>query len=135
MASHYSSTLKKRLIHSIKTLELFNFGPQIQRWIKTFYNNCSSCVMNNGYASEFFKIQGGVRQGCALSGAFFVLCSGLEINKSKNEGMWLGASRNKKTKHFDIRHGPLNRSTHLELIFRMMKKFLIKRILNKSLLP
>ena len=37
-----------------KTLEVFNFGPQFQRWIKPFYNNCSSCVMNNGYASEFF---------------------------------------------------------------------------------
>ncbi|KAL9960119.1 hypothetical protein ACROYT_G033528 [Oculina patagonica] len=142
----------------IKTLEAFNFGPQIQQWIKTFYNNCSSCVMNNGYASEFFKIQRGVRQGCPLSGAHFVLCaeiladairrdktingikvfdkefkvsqyaddttafvadlesaenlfkllhafqkcSGLEINTTKTEEMWLGANRNKKTKHFDI---------------------------------
>ena len=141
-----------------KTLEVFNFGPQLQRWIKTFYNNCSSCVMNNGYASEFFEIQGGVRQGCPLSGALFVLCaeilgnairqdktisgikifdkefkvsqyaddttafvadlgsaenllklldafqrcSGLEINRSKTEGMWLGANQNKKSKHFDI---------------------------------
>ena len=114
--------------------------------------------MNNGYASKFFKIQRGVRQGCPLSGALFVICAeilgnairqdktisgikifnkqfkvsqyaddtnafaadvesaenlfklldafqrcpGLEINKSKTEGMWLGASRNKKTKHFDI---------------------------------
>ena len=57
-----------------KTLEVFNFGPQFQRWIKTFYN-CSSCVMNNGYASEFFEIQRGVRQGCPLSGALFVLCA------------------------------------------------------------
>jgi len=141
-----------------KTLEAFNFGPEIQQWIKTFYTNCSSCVMNNGYASEFFKIERGVRQGCPLSGALFVLCaeilanairqdktingiivfdkefkvsqyaddttafvadlqsaenlfkllhafqkcSGLEINTTKTEGMWLGANRNKKTKHFDI---------------------------------
>ena len=129
-----------------KTLEVLNFGPQIVRWINTFYNDCSSCVMNNGYASWFFKLQRGVRQGCPLSGALFVLCaeilanairqdktisgikifdrefkisqyaddttvfvsdlenlfkllnafqkcSGLEINKSKNEGMWLGANR------------------------------------------
>ena len=139
-------------------LEVLNFGPQIVRWTKTFYNDCSSCVMNNGYTSEFFKLQRGVRQGCPLSGALFVLCaeilanairqdktisgikifdrefkisqyaddttvfvsdlksaenlfkllnafqkcSGLEINKSKTEGMWLGANRNKTSKHFDI---------------------------------
>ena len=58
-----------------KTLKAFNFGPEIQQWIKTFYTNCSSCVMNNGYASEFFKIERGVRQGCPLSGALFVLCA------------------------------------------------------------
>ena len=135
-----------------KTLEVLNFGPQILRWIKTFYNDCYRC------ASEFFKLQRGVRQGCPLSGALFVLCaeilanairqdktmsgikifdrefkisqyaddttvfvsdlesaenlfkllnafqqcSGLEINKSKTEGMWLGANRNKTSKHFDI---------------------------------
>ena len=45
-----------------KTLEVLNFGPQIVRWIKTFYNDCSSCVMNNGYASEFFKLQRGELQ-------------------------------------------------------------------------
>ena len=28
--------------------------------------------------------------------------SALEINKSKTEGMWLGANRNKTSKHFDI---------------------------------
>ena len=58
-----------------KTLDVFNFGPQIIRWIKTFYNDCSSCVMNNGYASEFFRLQRGVRQGCPLSGALLVLCA------------------------------------------------------------
>ncbi len=69
-----------------KILEAFNFGPQIQQWIKTFYNNCSSCFMNNGYAFQFFKIQRGVRQGCPLSGALFVLCAeifGNEIRRDK----------------------------------------------------
>jgi len=103
--------------------------------------------MNNGYASDFFQLYRGVRQGCPLSGLLFVLaieilaqairqnenihglridetelklsmyaddltvfvkdecsanhlfkllndfgaCSGLKINISKTEGMWLGS--------------------------------------------
>ena len=57
-----------------KVLEAFNFGPQIRKWIRTFYTDISSCVINNGYTSEFFNLQRGVRQGCPLSGILFVLC-------------------------------------------------------------
>ena len=108
--------------------------------------------------SEFFELEQGVRQGCLLSSALFVLCaeilgnairqdrsicgiqivgkefkvsqyaddttafvadlqsaenvfkllhnfqkcSGLEVNLSKTEGMWLGANRSNETKHFGI---------------------------------
>ena len=139
-------------------LEAFNFGPQIRKWIKTFYTNISSCVINNGHASEFFNLQRGVRQGCPLSGILFVLCaeilaqairnnnnikgiqiynkeykisqyaddttafvpdatsaenlfetlrifrnvSGLELNKSKTEGMWLGSCRYSTSTPFGI---------------------------------
>ena len=138
----------------LRTLQAFNFGPCIQKWIRTFYTNCSSCFINNGFASDFFKLERGVRQGCPLSGSLFVLCaailanairndntikgikthdkefklsqyaddttafvsdtksainlfkllsnfqgcSGLEINKSKTKGMWLGASRKNRAK-------------------------------------
>ena len=50
-----------------KTLEALNFGPQLLQWIRTFYTDCSSCVVNNGYASVFFKLQRSVRQGCPPS--------------------------------------------------------------------
>ena len=121
---------------------------------QNFYSNCSSCFITNGFASEFFKLERGVHQGCPLSGSLFVLCaeilahairndntikgikihdkefklsqyaddttafvsdtksainlfkllsnfqewSGLEINKSKTERMWLGASRRNTSK-------------------------------------
>ena len=130
-----------------KVLEVMNFGPMFRKWIHTFYTNITSCVMNNGYASDFFQLYRGVRQGCPLSGLLFVLaievlaqairqnenihglrinetelklsmyaddltafikdecsanhlfkllddfgaCSGLKINISKTEGMWLGS--------------------------------------------
>ena len=71
-------TVDWRFLH--KTLEMFNFGPQIQQWVKTFYSDATSCVINNGYASEFFKLQRGVRQGCLLSGPLFVLCAEILAN-------------------------------------------------------
>jgi len=137
-----------------------NFGPSFLNWIHTFYSNISSCVVNNGYSSEFFSLQRGIRQGCLLSGLLFVLAveplahqirindsikglengtkitklslyaddttafirddssaaslftlldqfgdlSGLKINKSKTEGLWLGSwkSRLGKDEPFGI---------------------------------
>ena len=37
-------------------LRLFNFGLDILNWIKVFYSNVTSCVLNNGYASTFFSL-------------------------------------------------------------------------------
>ena len=41
------------------------------------YNNISSCVLNNGFATKHFNLSRGVRQGCPLSGTLFVI--GVEI--------------------------------------------------------
>ena len=56
-----------------KSLEVMNFGPMFQRWIRTFYSNIISCVINNGYTTSFCPLKRGVRQGCPLSGLLFVL--------------------------------------------------------------
>ena len=61
----------------IDTLNNFNFGPDIQNWVRTFYNNVTSCVLNNGHESEFFVLERGVRQDCPLSGLLFVI--GIEV--------------------------------------------------------
>ena len=54
------------------TINFFNFGPDILNWISIFYNDVSSCVLNN-HASTFFPLHRGVRQGCPLPGVLFVL--------------------------------------------------------------
>ena len=41
--------------------------------MKTLYSDICSCVINNGHASEFFKLERGVRQGCPLSPLLFIL--------------------------------------------------------------
>ena len=56
-----------------KVLNYFNFGDSFINWIKLFYNDAQSCVINNGHMSDFFKIKRGVRQGCPLSPYLFIV--------------------------------------------------------------
>jgi len=122
----------------------------LRQWIKVFYTDISSCVLNNGYASKHFHLERGVRQGYPLSGTLFVIaielltrsirrskeikgitidehnevklsqyaddttvllsdaqslsklfdllslferCSGLKLNQTKSEMLWLGSMR------------------------------------------
>ena len=79
-----SHSIEWNFIH--KCLETFNFGLDLQQWIKGFYTEICSCVLNNGYASKHFHLECGVRQGCPLSGTLFVIAIELlaqSIKRSK----------------------------------------------------
>ena len=142
-----------------RCLETFNFGLDLRQWIKVFYTDISSCVLNNGYASKHFHLERGLRQGCPLSSTLFVIaiellaqrirrskeikgipidehnevklsqyaddttvllsdvqslsrlfdllslferCSGLKLNQTKSEMLWLGSMRNRKDTIHDL---------------------------------
>ena len=59
----------------------FNFGSSLISWIKLCYRNMESCVLNNGWASNYFIPERGVRQGCPLSPYIFILCAEILANK------------------------------------------------------
>ena len=56
-----------------KTLKSFGFGEKFINWIHTFYNDISSCVGNNGFYSNYFKLKRSIRQGCPISALLFLL--------------------------------------------------------------
>lgn len=50
-----------------------NFGETFIRWINLFYKDAKSCITNNGYMSNFFPVERGVRQCCPLSPYLFII--------------------------------------------------------------
>lgn len=76
----------------MKTLDHFNFGSDIKRWIKLFYTNTETAVQNNCFITSWFKPSKGVRQGCPLSpfcgGTLKKDTSGFQ--RERNQSLWQG---------------------------------------------
>ena len=54
-------------------LTAYNFGPEFISGFSTLYANSNSCVINNGFFTNFFDISRSCRQGDPLSPYLFIL--------------------------------------------------------------
>ena len=74
----------------MKTLDYFNFGTDVKRWVSTFYTNIESAVLNNGFGTDWFKPSRGVRQGCPLSPYLFILSAEILAHKIRQDPEFKG---------------------------------------------
>jgi len=91
------------------TMRKFNFGDSFIQWVKTFYNEATSCVSNNGYTSKYFKLERGVRQGDPLSPYLFLLVVEVLANAirqdKKVEGICVSGKEIKLLQYADDTNG------------------------------
>ena len=82
-----------------RTFKHLNFGSSMINWVKTFCKNIESFVLNNGWSSNFFKPEWGVRQGCLLLPYLFILYVEVLAEKNKkyqrHQGHLCKSKRNK----------------------------------------
>uniref|UniRef100_A0A803K3T5 Reverse transcriptase domain-containing protein n=1 Tax=Xenopus tropicalis TaxID=8364 RepID=A0A803K3T5_XENTR len=55
------------------TLQRFNFGPSISKWVKLLYHSPKAAIVVNGSNTNYFPLQRGTRQGCPLSPLLFAI--------------------------------------------------------------
>ena len=58
-----------------RVLQYFNFGPSLISWIKVFQTGSESCIIQNGFMSDFLILKLGCRQGDQVSPYIFKLCA------------------------------------------------------------
>ena len=110
-----------------KTLEYYGFGPIFLKYIKLLYTQPKCCITNNGYSTEFFNIERGIRQGCPLSALLFVLCVEVlatEIRNSESiRGIFLKHHEIKLTQFADDTCLYLNGTNSLENVIPIFEDF------------
>ena len=88
-----------------KALKFLKFGSTICKWIKTFYNNITSSVIQCGHMSDSFTIGRGCRQGDPLSPYIFIICAeflAIKIRHNKNiKGIHINGTEFKISQYAD----------------------------------
>ena len=108
-------------------LHVFNFGPSLIQWIKAYYNNIESSVIDYGYTTGYFKLGRGVRQGDPLSPALFIialetLLIAIRCN-SHIHGFKIGSEQVKSIAFADDLTCPLADENSVTILFNLLERF------------
>jgi len=86
-------------------LQKFQFGQEFQKWVNIFYTDTKLKVKNNGWVSESFDMNRGVKQGCPLSALLFIVAVeflALSIRNCESiNGIMFGDYEHKITQYAD----------------------------------
>ena len=96
-------TVSWRFISEV--LDYFNFGNSIKTWVGLFQKGSETCILQNGFMSEYFNLRRGCRQGDPISPYIFILCAeilGKMIRKNKDiKGISLNGKEYKLSQYAD----------------------------------
>ena len=112
-----------------ETLCFYNFGISIQNWIKLFYNDVKSCVIQNGIISQYFNPEREDGQSDPISPYLFVLCAeilGILTRKNKDiKGIIIDGEEYKIPQYADDTSILLGSPTSMDGITRVLDYFAI----------
>ena len=66
-----------------RSLAAFGFGVNFRKFVTVMYTDISSCVINNGFTTPYFKLKCGIRQGCPLSALLFIIAAETLVNSMR----------------------------------------------------
>ena len=111
----------------LKCLDAFGFGPTLIRWVETFYNGITGCVLNNGISTPYLELERGVRQGDPLSPCLFIIAAEiLAVTIQSREdirGIMIGQEEFKLVQYADDLTLFVPNIECVQLILRLLDRF------------
>lgn len=105
----------------------FGFGPNYIAAIKTLFSDIETCIINNGYTSQYFTPSRGIRQGCCISPYLFLLAAEVLSVRIRGDcsirGITVGGTECKVTQFADDLTGFACDDSSLQRIIATVRSF------------